>query len=281
VLAVAALGIGAATVTPVEVWAHPSSVADNDHDGVLNHEDVCPDAFDSDQRDTDADGEPPRLPTAASTTGGDACDTDDDGDKVDDALDNCRLVENPAQNDLDGDGEGDICDGDDDADGVMDTRDNCVKVSNADQADRDDDFIGDVCDPEPGAPAPGSGPSPGSGPAPAAPTMAVRLRRSHRLAEIRGGLAVPVRVSAAALLVAELSVDASTARRLRLSRALVAQGTNDVGEAGRTFVFARFSKSALRALARSQRRVRLTLRLTARDASGRSAAATRTLWVSP
>ena len=50
-----------------------------------------------------------------------ACDDDNDG--VDDVLDNCPLVANPDQSDLDADGKGDACDPDDDNDGVMDESD--------------------------------------------------------------------------------------------------------------------------------------------------------------
>jgi hypothetical protein len=41
---------------------------------------------------------------------GDACDSDDDNDGVDDELDNCPLNYNPDQADKDNDGIGDICD---------------------------------------------------------------------------------------------------------------------------------------------------------------------------
>ena len=48
--------------------------------------------------DTDLDG------------AGDACDTDDDGDGVDDGVDNCPLDANASQLDTDLDGAGDACD---------------------------------------------------------------------------------------------------------------------------------------------------------------------------
>jgi len=86
--------------------------------------------------------------------------TDNDGDQVCDANDNCPLVRNPAQVDSDGDGIGDDCDtpseppsdpcaalgGDTDGDGVCDKIDNCPLVKNADQRDSDGDGFGDACD---------------------------------------------------------------------------------------------------------------------------------------
>jgi hypothetical protein len=93
---------------------------------------------------------------------------DTDGDGVDDFEDNCPLVANLDQADLDGDGEGDVCDADidgdgtpnvDDAfpydpsedadtdgDGIGDNGDNCPEVSNPGQEDSDGDGAGDACD---------------------------------------------------------------------------------------------------------------------------------------
>jgi hypothetical protein len=50
---------------------------------------------------------------------------DGDHDGVIDALDNCPMVANADQTDLDGDGAGDACDDDDDGDGVLDDADAC------------------------------------------------------------------------------------------------------------------------------------------------------------
>jgi len=63
-------------------------------------------------------------------------DTDLDG--VIDENDNCDDVENPNQENADGDSFGDACD-------------NCPNVANDDQADADNDGYGDACDTEPGA----------------------------------------------------------------------------------------------------------------------------------
>ncbi|MDH5785074.1 MAG: thrombospondin type 3 repeat-containing protein [Chromatiales bacterium] len=106
--------------------------------------------------DTDLDGSP------------DLVDSDDDGDGVLDATDNCPLIANADQLDTDSDGQGNVCDADDDGDGVLDAddafpldatesadgdsdglgdnADNCPLTANADQLDTDADGQGNVCD---------------------------------------------------------------------------------------------------------------------------------------
>ena len=59
--------------------------------------------------------------------------TDDDGDGVPNAADNCPLTPNPGQSDQDGEGIGDACD-------------NCPAVANVGQADTDGDGTGDACE---------------------------------------------------------------------------------------------------------------------------------------
>lgn len=82
---------------------------------------------------------------------------DDDGDGIDDRVDNCPVVPNPAQADLDGDGVGDVCDldyevpfdpADPDGDGVPAGSDNCPNHVNPQQVNSDDDPLGDACDPD-------------------------------------------------------------------------------------------------------------------------------------
>jgi len=143
---------------------------DNDDDGVNDDVDNCPTTHNSDQADFDNDGL------------GNVCDEDDDNDGIDDrydpnpydfdsdndgindGADNCILVSNANQADLDDDGVGDVCDDDrdndnlpndedpfpndvdGDSDGVNDNLDNCPSVSNANQADFDNDGLGNVCD---------------------------------------------------------------------------------------------------------------------------------------
>jgi predicted outer membrane repeat protein len=79
---------------------------------------------------------------------GDVCDPDIDEDTVLNAADNCPVVANQDQADLDTDGEGDACDLDQDNDGLENTTDNCPLVVNPDQLDTDGDLLGDVCDPD-------------------------------------------------------------------------------------------------------------------------------------
>ncbi len=72
---------------------------------------------------------------------------DTDEDQVPDYLDNCVLVTNADQKDIDGNGAGDACE-DFDADGIKNAKDNCSDRPNAQQSDEDGDGIGDACDTE-------------------------------------------------------------------------------------------------------------------------------------
>ncbi len=72
---------------------------------------------------------------------------DQDKDGINDDEDNCVLISNADQTDLDQDGIGDDCDEDMDGDGIDNTMDNCPMLANPDQIDEDQDGIGDDCDP--------------------------------------------------------------------------------------------------------------------------------------
>ena len=67
---------------------------------------------------------------------------DADGDEIVDELDNCPLISNVDQSDLDGDGEGDACDLDRDGDGVGDQSD-AFPSDASETVDSDNDGVGD------------------------------------------------------------------------------------------------------------------------------------------
>jgi VCBS repeat-containing protein len=118
---------------------------DTDADGFTDDVDNCPSVANADQTNTDGDAE------------GDACDSDDDNDGVDDATEGINGT-NPLDPDSDDDTFGDATDGcplqagtvngcpDGDGDGIADAGDNCPTTPNADQTDSDGDGAGDACD---------------------------------------------------------------------------------------------------------------------------------------
>ncbi len=120
---------------PLDNSAFLDPALDRDSDTINNGVDNCPLAANTDQIDTDANGE------------GDACSNDADGDGViNDGTDNCPLNANPDQLNTDGLGDGgDVCDGDDDEDSVLDV-DDLFPLDSAEDSDLDGDNIGDNSD---------------------------------------------------------------------------------------------------------------------------------------
>ena len=199
---------------------------------------------------------------------------DTDRDSVLDYEDNCHRLSNRSQTDTDQDSGappyeavpvtfrdpvtgGDACDVDDDADAIEDIKDTCPKVADPDQRDSDSDGAGDACDTSPTVPS--------ATPAAQGPEVAIlRLARSYRSAELRAGLAVPVRCSAACIL----------SGRLRAGRKTLGKGAGGLEGAGSTFVFVRFSKAGRSRLARA-RWLRATVTVTGADDIGHSAKRSR------
>ena len=128
---------------------------DTDSDGVINSLDNCVSIPNSDQLDTDSD----QI--------GNVCDSDDDGDGINDLADafpldrlealdadadgignnadNCILTVNRDQLDTDADGLGNKCDLDDDGDGVNDDQD-IFPLDSSENLDTDNDGIGNNAD---------------------------------------------------------------------------------------------------------------------------------------
>ncbi len=111
---------------------------DIDGDDIPNEEEECP----------DCEWGPGELDTDPWNFGPSwwPCSGDKDSDGVKDFSDNCPLVHNPGQADVDGDLHGDLCDADLDNDGIMNRYDNCEAVYNPYQWDLDRDHAGDACD---------------------------------------------------------------------------------------------------------------------------------------
>ncbi|MCP4627749.1 MAG: hypothetical protein GY850_30155, partial [bacterium] len=148
-----------ASLTPQTVTGFSTQdiciLVDSDGDKINDDVDNCPDVYNPDQANCDADKDCPMIGDIDDEIipVGDACDTDydndgilDDGDnssKADDNLctggntencdDNCPSNSNKYQLDYDGDGVGYACD-------------NCPGKSNPDQANSDQDELGDACD---------------------------------------------------------------------------------------------------------------------------------------
>jgi Thrombospondin type 3 repeat len=121
---------------------------DDDNDGVLDVDDVCPRARDCDGDGVlDGDDLCPLEPGDGNPEGCPGEDADHDG--ILDSFDNCPAVANPDQLNTDGDAEGDACDADDDNDGFPDEVDPCPLDSSCGPgtgADADGDGVEDDAD---------------------------------------------------------------------------------------------------------------------------------------
>jgi len=112
---------------------------DSDHDNVPDSEDNCLGLKNPYDVDTDGDGTPDAQLNTDNDAFGDLCDDDDDNDYVLDYPDNCPLVHNTDQDDLDCDGQGDVCDADRDGDGYSDSDEISIYGTSPTNADTDGD----------------------------------------------------------------------------------------------------------------------------------------------
>ena len=108
---------------------NPNERLDTDGDGLGNNEDL----------DADNDGASDDEEQAAGT---DPIDSDSDDDGVIDGSDNCGLVSNGDQGNVDEDAMGDFCDDDSDNDDLSDDRESEL-LTNPRDADSDDDGLND------------------------------------------------------------------------------------------------------------------------------------------
>ncbi len=132
---------------------------DTDEDFIPDEYDNCPEVYNPDQADWNANGIGDACDEASDTDGDGINDFEDncpyesnssqvdgDNDGKGDNCDNCPTSYNPTQYDMDGDGEGDACDTDIDGDGILNVNDNCPEYFNPNQEDSDGNGIGDQCD---------------------------------------------------------------------------------------------------------------------------------------
>jgi len=119
------------------------SSSDSDSDGVDDSSDQCSgtpantkvDSSGCSDAQVDQDGDGICDPNATSS-GPSGCS----------GSDNCPSTANSSQKDSDSDGTGDACDSDRDGDGIDNGQDNCPDTTNASQADSDGDGTGDACE---------------------------------------------------------------------------------------------------------------------------------------
>lgn len=104
-------------------------------------------SFFKDENNLQSDSGVMYLPVSTFTNNPNFIESDQDNDGLSDEIDNCVLVTNPDQIDINRNGTGDACE-DWDRDNHQNFQDNCPDLFNSDQRDIDDDGIGDKCDDE-------------------------------------------------------------------------------------------------------------------------------------
>ena len=195
-------------------------------------------------------------------------DTDLDTDGVAASADNCDAAANADQADLDGDGQGDVCDSDQDGDGLSDAVE-AQLGTNPRSADSDGDGRPDGSDSCPTLAAATASACPDAAPAPA-PALTFTIGGFPRAIALRTlrsrGVALTLEPNQGASFLVELR---GRLRGSRVSRAgdFVLAERNLSLAAGRRSIRVRIPRAQR---TRLRRRVLLTLRVTATDASGRT-----------
>lgn len=248
--------------------------------------------------------------------GDDTQDSDDDGDGVADAADNCPVAANPGQENLDGDAQGDACDADRDGDGIPDAAETLAGTSPA-AADTDGDGLRDgpdrcplvaaaTADGCPVAPPPVTVTTPpvtvatppatvttppvtvatppatvttAAAPPPPAPALSFTVSgapSSIKLATLRGtGLSVKVTPSVSASFLGELRATVKGASIAKAGDLLLAETSLKRAGGRRTLKLTVPSSQR----DRLHTKAKLTLRIVATDATGRTKTITRSVTI--
>jgi len=205
---------------------------DSDGDGIGDTADNCPSVANANQADLDKDGK------------GDACDDDVDGDGVANGSDNCPSTANAAPADQDKDGQGNACDADDENDGVADANDQCPLVAAA---------TADGC------------PAQAKDTTPPVLTLAAAAQKLGKV--LKSGLKATLGCNEPCAVSEVITVDAKTAKKLKLKSRTIGKKVVAFTAAGRKVVTVKFTAKAIKAL-KKVKKVKVTITATAADRAG-------------
>ena len=201
---------------------------------------------------------------------------DVDRDGVATQTDNCHLMANGDQANLDGDALGDVCDPDIDNDGVTNA-DEAIRRTDPRKVDTDGDGIDDAKDLFPtgtGSGTDGSGQRPTPTPTATPPTLALGVPRTVKLKALLKGIKVSATPNMASTLRFDLLASAKGAQ-IAKSYNLVLATTTVSSASGKQSV----RLKPKRKLIGRSRRFALTLRVTATNTAGLSTASSTTISV--